>query len=116
MPRLVQRTTEKSCFSNCSPLRLAMDCKMSPRFSLDSCFRVIDLEGNIAARFADKPLTKMPCSNKFSFATSDYLTAGRLIYQLCRGANRGNAEQNRKGYRRKSGTKDDIASLKNWAG
>jgi len=51
----------------------------------------------IAARFANKPLANMPCRNKFSFATSDYLTAGRLIYQLCRGANRGNAEQNRKG-------------------
>ncbi len=47
--------------------------------------------------FANKPLANMPCRNKFSFATSDYLTAGRLIYQLCRGANRGNAEQNRKG-------------------
>jgi len=59
----------------------------------------------------------MACGNKFSFATSDYLTAGRMAYQLCRGANRGNAEQNGKG---KGGNqvlrKDDIASLKNWAG
>jgi hypothetical protein len=58
----------------------------------------------------------MPWRKKFSFATSDGLTAGRLIYQLCQGANRGNAEQNRKGAGRKSGMKGDIASLKNWAG
>jgi hypothetical protein len=80
-------------------------------------FRVIDLEGNIAARFANKPLANMPCRKKFSFATSDYLTAGRLVYQLCRGANRGNAEQNRKGTGRNQVLrKDDMASLKNWAG
>jgi hypothetical protein len=64
------------------------------------CFRVVYLKRNIAARFANRPLANMPCRNKFSFATSDYLTAGRLVYQLCRGANRGNAEQNRKGISR----------------
>jgi hypothetical protein len=110
---------------------------MSPRFSLGrlldqdrdlhfaarinlkyACrFCVVDLEGNIAARFANKPLANMPCRNKLSFATSDYSTAGRLVYQLCRGVILGNAEQNRKG---NGGNqvmrKDDIASLKNWAG
>jgi len=45
-------------------------------------FCVVDLEGNIAASFADKPLPNMPCRDKFSFATSDYLMAGRMAYQL----------------------------------
>jgi len=59
----------------------------------------------------------MPCRDKFSFATSDYLTAGSMAYRLCRGANRGNAEQNRKGTGENPVLrKDDIASLKNWAG
>jgi len=72
---------------------------------------------NHAACFANKPLANMPCRNKPSFATSDYSTAGRLVYQLRRGANRGNAEQNRKGTGRNQVLrKDDIASLKNWAG
>jgi hypothetical protein len=59
----------------------------------------------------------MPCRDKFSFATNDYLTAGRVAYQLCGGANRGNTGQNRK----VTGgnqvlRKNDMASLKNWAG
>jgi len=59
----------------------------------------------------------MPCRDKFSFATSDYLTAGSMAYRLCRGANRGNAEQNRKGTGENPVLrKDDMASLKNWAG
>src|SRR5207237_9788643 len=33
-----------------------------------SRFRVVDLERDIAARFANKPLMKMPCRDKFSFA------------------------------------------------
>jgi hypothetical protein len=78
-------------------------------------FCVVDLEGNIA--FVDKRLTNMPCRDKFSFATSDYLTAGPLIYQLCRCANRGNAEQNGKGTGENQVLrKDDMASLRNWAG
>jgi hypothetical protein len=44
-------------------------------------------------------------------------TAGCVAYQLCRGANRGNAEQNRKGTGgNQVMRKDDMASLKNWAG
>jgi hypothetical protein len=86
-------------------------------FKCPGYFRIAYLERIIAARFANEPLTKMACGNKFSFATSDYLAAGRLVYQLCRGANRGNAEQNRKSTGRNQVLrKDDIASLKNWAG
>jgi hypothetical protein len=33
MPHAAPRRTEKSSSISCSPLRLAMDCKMSPRFS-----------------------------------------------------------------------------------
>jgi hypothetical protein len=67
--------------------------------------------------YHDGALSGGRVENPLSSATSDCLTAGRLIYQLCRGANRGNAEQNRKGTGRNQVLKkNDMASLKNWAG
>jgi hypothetical protein len=40
--------------------------------------------------YHDGALSGGRVENPLSFATSDCLTAGRLIYHLCRGANRGN--------------------------
>src|SRR5437762_609482 len=42
-----------------------------------SCFRVVDLQRDIAARFANKSLTKMTCRDKFSFPAGKR----RIVYQ-----------------------------------
>jgi hypothetical protein len=71
----------------------------------------------IAARFANEPLTKMACGNKFSFAISDYLTAGRMADQLRAALIEAMPSRIQKVQAGNQVLRnDDMASLKNWAG
>src|SRR5439155_12954762 len=49
------------------------------------CFRVVDLERDIAARFANKALAKMPRRNKFSVATGKRRIVDQNVHANRRG-------------------------------